>query len=181
MTITRKVVAPVTEFAGSINRSTGPQPWCMSDADRDRIMETAAALGGNSYFTRPSGEPVPLEQSRAGASQSPWSQREQAAARRLRKLWYDAKIERVAPAGYPSEVCQPYSPKGEDSYPKEMVEAAIQAYREFRAVTNLAEQRLSARHVHWLREVGYSEAIPMAASHYAREALGWLADEWGIK
>jgi hypothetical protein len=155
--------------------------YVMSDADRDRIMETAAALGGNSYVTRPSGEPVPLEKSRAGASQSPWSQREQVAARRLRKLWYDAKIERVAPAGYPSEVCQPYTPKGEDSHPKEAVDAAVQAYREFRAVTNLAEQRLSTRHVYWLRQVGYGEAIPMNASIYAREALGWLADEWRIK
>jgi hypothetical protein len=86
MNVTRKGVAHVTEYAGSIRVGTGPQPWCMSEADRDRIMETAAALGGNSYVTRPSGDPVPFDQSRAGASQSPWSQREQAAARRLRKL-----------------------------------------------------------------------------------------------
>jgi hypothetical protein len=86
MTITSRVVAPAAEFAGSIRHDADPKPWCMRDAERDRIMETASALGGKSYVTRPNGEPVPLEGSKAGATQSPWSQREQAAARRLRKL-----------------------------------------------------------------------------------------------
>jgi hypothetical protein len=174
-------IAPVTVIRGSLNPKVGPQPWCMTDADRDHMMEGAVGGYMAGRYTKPSGEPVPLERASGAGTLPPWSAREQAAARRLRKLWFDAKIERVAPAGYPSEVCQPYTPKGEDAHPKEMVEAAIEAYRQFRDAINLAERSLSARHVHWLREVGYGEAIPVSASHYAQEALHWLADQWNVK
>jgi hypothetical protein len=101
--------------------------------------------------------------------------------RKLRRLWDEAKIERVQPQGYPSEVCKPYTPAGEDIYTQEQVEAAVKAYREYQRAMDDVRRRCSERHAYWLRQAVHGEAVPLGATHLTREALGWLADEWRLK
>jgi membrane-bound lytic murein transglycosylase B len=168
--------APVTFIAGTI---TPGASYVCSDADRDRFLASAEATDTARVITRPTGEAKPL--SRSSVEAGGWSSRQQAAMRRLRQLWHAAKIERVQPHGYPTEVCQPYTPAGEDTHTPEQVAAATLAYRQYQQAMSDVGQRCSDGHAYWLRQAAHEEAVPLGAAHLVREALNWLADDWRLK
>lgn len=175
MKVTQRI-APVTFIAGTV---TPGASYVCSDADRDRFLASVEATDDAKTITRPTGEPKRLDQSLEQAQG--WSGRQQATMRRLRRLWHDAKIERVQPQGYPTEVCQPYTPGGEDTHTPEQVEAATLAYRQYQQAMRDVSQRCSPRHEHWLRQAALEEAVPLGAAYLVREALNWLADDWRMK
>lgn len=161
----------LTVTVGQVRQS---RVYYCSDADRDRFMAAAAATM-EGVVTRPTGDPVPLEKSSATRQAGGWSPRQQAAARTLADLWRQALPLRGFPGGYAG------GGKGRGEMSEEQAAACQAAWTEYRDTMDAVYARCSPRHEHWLRQaVVYADAVPLGAAHLVREALDWLADEWGI-
>lgn len=151
--------------------------YVMSMAERDRLLQQefqAEIMSGHSRVTRPSGEPVRSDQGHANG----WHPRQQAAMRRLLWLWQKSLPERVQPQGYPSQVCQPYSPKGEDCRTQQEVDEALSAYSEYKSAMDCVEHHCSKRHADVLRMTVQGEPTRLGTEHLVREALWKLSDLW---
>ena len=97
------------------------------------------------------------------------------------RLWHHSLPERVQPAGYPSQVCQPYTPKGEECRSPQEVDAARQAYLAYREALDLVEGRCSQRHASVLRMAVRGEPSRVGAESLVREALTVLAGAWRVR
>ena len=135
--------------------------------------EWVQAHQANPAITRGSGEQQ--------ASGSTWSHRQQAAARKLRALWHMSLPERALPMGYPSEVCQPRTPKGEDCRTDEQSGAAREAYSDYQWAMGELERCCGSSHAWAARQIAYGEALPLNRAMLGREAMGFLSDLWRIR
>jgi len=152
--------------------------YCMSEAEARQYMErelVADTFRPQPLITRSTGEPEHCDQGNSVG----WNHRQQAAMRKLVWLWQRSLPERVQPQGYPSAVCQPYSPKGEDCLTPAQAEAARDAYRDYQAAMDLVEGRCSQRHAMALRMAVRGEPSRAGAESLVREALTVLAIAWG--
>lgn len=154
--------------------------YVMSEADRDYYLEQEVQheiMAGAPRVTRPTGEPVRSDQGHANG----WHPRQQAAMRRLLWLWQKSLPERVQPQGYPSQVCQPYTPKGEECLSSEQIDEARGAYRAYQAAMKEVEERCSSRHAMSLRMAVQGEPTRLGTEHLVREALWAVVDLWKVR
>ncbi|SUE43891.1 hypothetical protein [Roseomonas gilardii] len=154
--------------------------YCMTEAEARQYMEQELVVDTfrpQPLITRSTGEPEHSDQGNTAG----WSHRQQAAMRRLLWLWHHSLPERVQPAGYPSQVCQPYTPKGEECHSPQEVETARQAYLAYREALDLVEGRCSHRHASVLRMAVRGEPSRVGVESLVREALTVLAGAWRVR
>ena len=149
--------------------------YVCTDADRDAFREGAEGGYMAGRYTRPTGEPVPLERSSQAHTVGGWSTQERSAALYLQGYWQAALPLRGLPGGYSG------GKRGGGEISEEEAERAQYAWDAYCTAMTGVRERCSTRHEHWLREaVIYREAVRPAAAMLVREALSWLAQEWRI-
>jgi hypothetical protein len=149
--------------------------YVCTDAERDAYLTAAEGGYMAGRYTRPSGEPVPLERSSAAEEAAGWSQQQQAAALQLQAYWRGALPLRGLPGSYSG------GKRGGGEISEEAAEEAQAAWNSYCEAMDAVRHRCSEKHHYWLREaVIYREGIRPAFLHLVREALSFLADEWRI-
>lgn len=167
---------PLTVAAGVVSLDAGPQPYTMTDADRDRYLASASASDLAGAITRPSGDESERYRDRGPGHAAGWSGRQQAAARRLEMAWRQALPVSGPPKGFASGC----SPRG--SLSDQEAEEATRAWHDYRTAMDEVIRQCGHAHAEALRmAIVYGEAMPLYRAWRVREGLTALAIWWGIK
>lgn len=167
----------MTDPRRTIDPGQGPQPYTMTDADRDRYLASASASDLAGAITRPSGDESERYRDRGPGHAAGWSGRQQAAAREIEHLWRAAMPIRGLPRSYSNPLS---GGRGEIS--EEEAAAAQDAWRSYCEAMDEVARCCSTRHANALRMVVvYNEPSTLDRAHWVREALAFLADYWRLR
>jgi hypothetical protein len=163
----------MTRPAGTISQSRNF--FVCTDEERDQFVLAAYASDVAGVITRPSGESTSLGESAGRGQAAGWNQQQQAAARRLQTYWQKALPLRGLPAGHAG------GGKSAGELSEDQAAECQIAWDLYCDAMAAVKARCSAKHEHWVRQVVvYRDPSPLYAAHLVREALSWLASEWGI-
>lgn len=142
-----------------------------------RECMTALEADRSGRFTRPSGDPAEKHQRPPVVGEDyGWNPRQQAAAKKLSRLWRKSLRGLGGPGGYGG------NSGGGGEISDDEAEESSKAFREYSEAMQWLGVRCSPRHVAAVRiAVVFQDASSSALPHLVREALSELADLWCLK